>query len=341
MKQKLNWFFVETPLQVINAIEALKYLTKADEKNILVIKNPQSNEVRAQIDEVLKFLKQDNLEIILIGKTWPSLYFLRVMILFFRMLGHIGHQNYFIGEFNSFWMRLLTFVFTKSEYTLFDDGAATINLHYFKYDFSKYPTHSRVVKAIKTPIFKVLNKGAAKIRLFTMFNLKPYDNQEIFYNNFDYLKSLMIDIQQDSEHIYLIGTDFVEAKWMKKGQYLKCINTAINGYIEQGKTIIYMPHRNEKLEKLKPIKKQYGDAFNIVQPKMPIEMYFLHQKIKPLFVVGFGSTALYTLGKMFNPQEVVSYVLFMDEVKDKYLPLMNQVLEHFENSGFIECRKLK
>jgi hypothetical protein len=339
MADKINWFLVETPLQVINAAEAMNYFLAEGTKSTLVVKFGCNDKVNQQIEQTLLFFGRATFEVVYLRNRSPGLFFLEWLWLFFRMISHIGRQFFFVGEFNATWMRLLPFFFTGSRYTLLDDGMSTTTLHYHRYDFSKYPANSRLKKAVKIPFFRLLHRGIDRVSLFTMFNLTPIDNQKIDSNDFKLTCSKITNFEIDDEIAYLIGSDYVESLWLSKDDYLRHVGSVVDRCIKLGKTVVYLPHRYEATENFTPFFKKYKESFSIKVLNVPIELYFLQSLKRPSLVVGFASTAIYTLGKMFKPETVVCELSFLDDISTKWLPGLNVAIGHFENATFIECRK--
>lgn len=339
MVNKINWFLVETPLQVINAAEATNHFIAEGTNSTFVVRLGGDEKVNQQIEQTLRFFGTASFNVIFLGKRSPSLFFFEWLWLFFRMISYTGRQFFFVGEFNATWMRILPFFFTGSRYTLLDDGMSTTTLHHHKYDFSKYPANSRLKKAIKIPFFRLLHRGIDRVALFTMFNLTPFDNQQIDSNDYELTCSKITNFEIDTETAYLIGSDYVEACWVSKEDYLRHVGSVVDRFLELGKTVVYLPHRYEAIEKFSPFFEKYKESFSIKVLNVPIELYFLQSHKRPSVVAGFGSTALYTLGKMFKPATVVCELCFLDDMSAKWLPGLNIAIGHFKNATFIDCNK--
>ena len=56
-----NWLFVESPLQLINAFEAVSYFSQEDDINTIVIRKLANDFVNEQIEKMLDILLQEHL----------------------------------------------------------------------------------------------------------------------------------------------------------------------------------------------------------------------------------------------------------------------------------------
>ena len=302
-----NWFFVESPLQLINAFEALHYFSLEHQNNIILIRRSSSELANKQLEKTLQFYDVSKVHIIYIGELFPKLYFFNVVTIIFKILSQSGMHKFYIGEYNALWARIFPYLFSKSFFILFDDGSATIALHQYEYDFSKYRASSKWKKFIKVPILKLLYGGARKVTLFTMFDLKPYPSQKVFKNSFAFLKQKLRVESSNPDLVYFIGGNWVESNEVKKEDYLLLLTNIFKIYTDQKKKIIYIPHRKEKLEKFNGLRAMFDCSLEIITLDVPVEIYFLHKKEKPINIGGFGSTALFTLGQMYTPKDLISY----------------------------------
>jgi hypothetical protein len=94
----------------------------------------------------------------------------------------------------------------------------------------------------------------------------------------------------------IIGQPLIENKLITKEEYFKIIKKIV--FENNNNSILYCPHRKESEDNVNQILQIRGvDSFNSISS---IEVFLIKNNICPKKVVGFTSTALITLDKIFN-----------------------------------------
>ncbi len=331
-----HWYFVETPLQLINAFEAVNYFSPDSYKNTFLIRKSANKRVNNQLMKTLSLYDLDKIRVVYLGSVFPKIYFLSIIKIIFIIILSSGKNKFYLGEFNALWARVIPYIFLNSPFVLFDDGSATIAIHHYKYDFSKYRGSAKWKKKLKTPILRLLFGGIEKITLFTMYDLSPYPKQKYFKNSFAYLKQkISIEFSND-EVIYFIGGNWVESKEIKKEDYINLLVKIFKKYVDKKKKIVYLAHRRETLEKFKKLKAKLELKWEFVAPEVPVEIYFLQKKENPMNIVGFSSTALFTLSKMYSPKHLISFRVPENLLAKDIVDSTQIINNYYLNSGNIK-----
>jgi hypothetical protein len=167
---------------------------------------------------------------------------------------------------------------------------------------------------------------------YTMFNIS-YKKKKVENNSFKYLKSLF-NINKDliSNEIAILGSPVADQDNLDKELYFDFISRIINNYSD--KKISFFPHRNESLYKNKDI--LLKNNIKIIKPDYPIEIFFLKEKTMPSLIIGFYSTALFSLTRIFHKNNLVCKNFFYDldlikndKTKNSYSLILNQ----YKNCG--------
>lgn len=327
MKQNLNNLFIlRSPLQIINAIEAIEYFQLKN--NVIVIINNRMQSNKEQMDLLLN-LQRFN-KIIHIDTRLKSKYFEYVKLI--KNLKKEKYNYVFVGELGVSYKIIIANT-KKEKVFLLDDGTATIE-YYNK--FIKYNQYNKYnFKEIRF-LFSGLNiRVKDKINLFTYFDLESLHGIDVIKNNLLYLKgNTLSNFKKDEDNIYFIGQTIEGFITFK--HYVYGINELIKMH---NKKIIYIPHRSEsKVQQDKLLQATDNKMFEIINPNMPLELYFLKNSIYPFNIVSFISTALVTLTILFEECRA-DYIRIpiTDENKDQ-IKKNNDVYDIFDKIGINELK---
>lgn len=327
-----NLYIVESPLQLLNAIEAKEEF--AAKKNVLIVKFSNEQKNNYQIEKLLAESCWDHIYKI------PYIYSTKIQIIHFCSLARFliwkkqKFKKIFIGEFRSDEMWMIQNNLPHEETFLLDDGNMTIEVqnNYLK-ELEKYNLERLINKRKKDILYKffLLKTPERKIvDLFTMFDLKPYSGQRIVQNRFKAVASKLgnINDQSNSDNVFFVGSNIMELGIVNDDYFFECIKFIINFYKNKGKKLVYIPHRREKEEKLLTIKNQLD--IEILYPSNLLELDFLYKKIRPKHIASFYSTALYSLKKIYNCQEVDAFKLDFTQVKKEYRSEIASTYQFYE-----------
>ncbi len=269
---KKSLLFVESPLQLLNAYEAVSYFNLKNYSYIVRLSNNEAND--KQIINLLKLLK--------INKTDVQYIYLRTMnrtsydyskLLFYRYK-YIFVKNIdkiFIGNYESGFFKLFIKQFSKQSIILLDDGAKTLSIQ------NKFT-------------------NTKNYNLFTMYDIEALENQKNYINSYRQVLSKIKELSINQDEILFLGTKLSEVGIINEEYYIKLIQNICNYY--SNKKIVYIIHRGESKEKLNLVQKNKNIV--IKQLDYPIELYGLYEKEMPFKVSSFYSTAILTMNKIYN-----------------------------------------
>jgi len=265
-------FFVESPLQLLNAFEAQHFFNMKEYIYYIRLSNDMIND--AQIMHLINILNIKHTTLIKINAKKKGITdYLKLM--YYRYIFTLTSQadRILIGNFESKFCTLIMKKVPHNKIILLDDGARSIALQ------------DRFTSAYCYD-------------LFTMYEIIPLHKQHIYKNSYTYIQTRLKTLQLDEKKIMFLGSKLSEAGIISEAYYIALMQKISDYYVD--KKIVYISHREEKKEKLQKI--QHIPNIQIVTLEYPIELYGLYNKTMPHKVSSFYSTALYTLQKIYKLQ---------------------------------------
>jgi hypothetical protein len=315
MDKKSNLFIVFSPLQIINAIEAIHHF-KCDNNTIVINYKPRQDQNNTQMDVLAKYHKWDE-EIRIGDGSRKSKFFSYIKII--RLLKRKSYNYVFVAGFTS---AIYTIVANLNKNKLFfmDDGVGTISA--YNDVFAPNKKIKLRLKHIRFWPFGIKTKLTDKINIFTYFDLQTLPHISVIPNRLKWFSENYTNNLVKDEKIYFLGQPHDDSSKV----YSKTLEYFIKN---QECKVVYIPHRFEKINKsLELMFKQNLVEVRLVN--MPIEMYFLINKIRPNIVAGFYTSAFFVLLLLYptvNYQAVVSLSYNSHAIKDIYKRLADAGVE--------------
>lgn len=265
-------FFVESPLQLLNAFEANHHFQY--EQYQYIIRLSEREETNRQLIKLVSILKLNETYIEyhrIRAKNKKIDDYLKFIFFSFRYIFHTNINKVYIGNYISPFMKIIMKQFSKSKIILLDDGAKTLTIHN---SFSETKSYN----------------------LYTMYALNPYKEQTITQHNYEATQSLLNKQTKNQSKILFLGSSLSEMHIISKKYYRSLIQQIAKKYYD--KTIIYIPHRVESREKLEQLK--LYENIEIKRISYPVELYGLNEEDIPYKISSFYSTALFTMKKIYK-----------------------------------------
>jgi hypothetical protein len=304
-----NLFIVRSPLQLINCLEAIEYFNIQDDNNILVIIYNNTNNTNIQMDDLVKNYNWQNI-IRVNQKKKKSKFFEYISLI--KELKSQDYNYLFFGDFGSIY-KLIIANTTKNKVWYVDDGIGTLK-HYEEVivpnKINKFT--SRMFRFV---LFGLKINIKDDINLFTYFDLKSLQNTKVVINNLENFRTKYMSQSTLDDTTYLLGQPLSETNLLSEDDYFEYLEYIIDKFENK---IVYIPHRTEQIGDRH--KSYVNDKFEIRDIGMPIELYFLEQKIEPYHIISFMTTAFFTLEKLYS-QTKYSYI---------YIP-SDKILERAED----------
>ncbi|MEZ8204502.1 polysialyltransferase family glycosyltransferase [Vibrio splendidus] len=300
----MNVFVITSPFQYLCANEArLFYQTK---NNILVYVEQEAERGKKNMSAILDESLWD--EIIKIPRTQRTF---RIPAVIKKIKNHNANiERIFLSEYHSWRSNLFIQNFPNTNIVYFDDGSATL------------VEHENLIKPQKPYRRKrILNDALIRIQGLEPANYVPYNNTlEIFTifnidnnscsvvkNNMDGIKKILHteDCFNIDSPVGFIGEANIDAgkDCIKLKDYLKEIKAILNN---TDKDILYFPHRMETEKVRKTI--SAIDRVKYHNSTMPLEIEIAKSNLSLSKLIGYSSTALYTLSVIYSdiPLEIIT-----------------------------------
>ncbi|MDX4071805.1 hypothetical protein Q6A88_08855 [Aliarcobacter skirrowii] len=324
---KKNLILASSPLQVINALEAIYYFKL---KNIVfVLKfNKMINNIN-QIEEQIKSL-DDKIEIIRIHPVGGSKFFKYVNNI--KNLNKYEYDKIILGEFGTF-SRVLIANLNKNKVFLVDDGTATI------VDFEKTIKPNKINKfnfrELRFLFYGLKINVKDKLNFFTYYDLEKLPDVEVIKNNLEYMrKDFVLNNIDYGSTIFILGQ--VEEIFEDKNEAKMFYSKVLNNF--QDKDIYYIPHRAESKKDIDDIIKFVGNNIKILEINMPVERYFLDNGIYPKHVISYISTAL-TTTKILFPECTTNYIRIQKpNFNLSSMHYLDILYDYFEKDNILEIK---
>ena len=318
----MNVFIISSPLQAINAIEAINFFQLIDNK-ILIVFGQGAKENKAVIP-VLKMLGQNDYSLINV----KSLFNLYINFKKYFPQGEVS--KIFVGNYYNFSHRIIMSKLfkKKTEIFLLDDGNST--LIWLKNNYRSANTNKQfkiIIKELFSNKVLGIEKKIKKVKCFSLFVTEDKD-KGFYKNNLLFLKHLKKQNQKlSSMHgNYIVGSIIVELGLLTFKEYDELIKKVV---INNDSPIYYIPHRREDKNKICNLSSY--PLLTILNSKLTIELDFIINGMNPKSIWGFGSAALYTLHKLYPFAEIYN-IEWYKAIEDNNIRKVYELITDFYRS---------
>ncbi|SOB76686.1 hypothetical protein SAMN04488490_2396 [Marinobacter sp. LV10R510-11A] len=317
-------YISQSPLQLINNIEAYLKLEKSHGKHLIFVRDDQSMEA---IESIIDLFDLKNFIKYKINKSFK---FLFPFIL--STEARTNYQKIYFGNTTSYTSFLINKIKPR-ELIHVDDGTRTINLLQLD-DNSNF---------FRKPILRFLNKSyLKKSTFFTYYSQQAKDSKKTCIentlsetsHNISKLKNLKKMVPASQNQKIFIGTNILSS-YENIEQIFDQLDTQVG--LED---CIYLMHRYDDASLMSSLAQRYNfQAFKI---NLPIELYFLYlwKKNQPS-VWTFGSTAIDTL-TLISPETKFNIIKLNKDgfAKSTLGESFKHLYEHFEHNPMVTLHEL-
>lgn len=320
-----NLFVVDTPHQLLNAIEAIHALQLAN--NHLLVTRPRSG-------------AQDKFAPLIKTERWATVSFPSVWIKprhsIQKLLGPVGNRWYcrclhllqmlalakvafrfphvdklFLGHYSAEWTPFMRHIANSISYKtlyLLDDGTDTIEINNRRHQTESNKSESATtVRSPQSSVWKItahLRKKcwnwkleeAPQVTFFTIYDINVRKGDQLIRNSYHYLQALRpprrIDLPNTVIFLGICSSDnYIEMK-----TYLDCLSKIQRHFT--GIEFMYVPHPRDSASFVTRIKEHL--QCGLWQSCSVIEYDLVNRGLKPKAVTGFVSSALVTLAHLLD-----------------------------------------
>lgn len=267
-----TYFFVESPIQLLNAYEAKCYFNiESDCLFFIRLSGVERND--RQMIFLVDFFDIKNVSYTIMNAENKNLLDY-VKLFYYRYFYRLKNYNkIFIGNLHSGFFTVFMKKANKEKIVLLDDGSKTVGIQK-QFTSSNY------------------------YNLFSIYNLNAVAKQIIYKNDFLHVKNRLMSLQTNTNQVMFIGSKIAEIGIIEKKQYIKLMKKIADYYHD--KEILYISHREESQDKLAMLSKVHN--ISVVSLEYPVELYGFYENVLPYKVSSFYSTALLTMKSIYDVQ---------------------------------------
>lgn len=323
-------FVIGSPFQAMCAVEAIRELEIEDYVLYAVMgRNPRDSQTKG----VLDYFKTKYVVIDKYRDIYP--YMKRLAILKSK---HNRFHRAFVGGYGSmhhyyFAMRNIS---DGSVILTLDDGVETISL----LKDSNLPKPAKKLSFINNILLWVAkHKRRIDLRkkIYTIYSDIQNSNFIIFPNTLSHLYNNLVE--NNAEGVFFAGT--IHSSCIQMGisecdyfELLRLIFTWISNQFSDEKKV-YIPHGTDSDPRLYDFCKEFH--FEYIKPMHNIELYLCNQSTPPKVVIGFTSSCLLNLKRMFPNMECINIIVEVNgSVRNEY----QAITDYYERNNISTMRYL-
>lgn len=303
-----SYFFVRTPIQYYNALEARANNSQATKSTLVVLSDFKATLIQFEglIDDqiwnevITPWYKYQKLTRF---KLLNRLLNLNRRIALHKILKKINKDDMvFWGNYNSIWLRY--FLARKNNtVTILDDGFATLSLvEHLKNDNIEFKKSSNIAGSLESILVcSSTSIPIRRLKFFTSFkNLAQVINDRCTYTEYPFLRKKANHKLSVEKKMYFIGQPLIRLSLMNEREYIRNVDHILNYYKNQGLQCFYIPHRTSKHD-------YYPKHWKIKNFNFPLEkLIFQDAGSLPKIMASFYSSALYFVYK-FSQNEKINF----------------------------------
>lgn len=284
-------FLITSPFQVLCVKEAINHF-EIDNYLIVVITSANDNRIK-QTKNTLSYFN-----LVYECQAVKSSSFREIRRIGELILRGDRYSKVFVGDCCDIWLVTLALYVMKFRGNLvyLDDGASSISF----FDGNIYSSSYRFKRRCLTLLGLLI--ATRKPIFFTIFNVKKNCTYCIVHNGF---KSLKKDVEATVGGVYIIGTNidvYCKEYHLSIDEYISSFISVIDKIKNDGNVdYFYIEHGRCINKEIREICNDKG--IKLLRPDVPIEFFFIRSRIEPKVIIGFDTTALFTLKGLFNQCE--------------------------------------
>ncbi len=350
--RKINIYLVESPFQLLSAIEAKECYKNFD--SMIIIKNVADRKSNELMEKMLALSKWDKtIKIDYHAPTVMDLQFLNQIKKLKKIEKDINAV--FIGFPQTRAFQWFCEKLSVNNCFILDDGTHTIELQKKFFSQGNYLQGSDILSKAEKSFLK-RGKNLLKLftirhffglkesknfsyNLFTCYNLKANPQQSVVLHNFEHIKSKISSCKRLEDRVYFYGSPLSEIGIVKHDSEIKMLKKINNFFLKKDKNLFYIPHRGDSEEKIFSIQKL---GIEIKTIDIIAEVEPIISKTVPSEIASFYSTALFTLNKIYDYDFVTAFKIPQDEImrEDKKDGIKEIYKEYAKHMQIVDLTKM-
>lgn len=307
----MNVFVIETPLQLLNAIEARELLRLENCHLVILLSESLPNRVFEVLAQKEDWSSIQTFVIRSRRRPWNSKLLAFKLTLIAReyyllLLQSLQRRRYeklirsfgkveviVLGNYLIDYMRHFANTVAHSALYVLDDGTDTLRIN----EARKREPATRIVSSVSR--FKVFrnkirnryidwnNNEAESITFFTSYDIEVKNEDGLIKNEYRHLRSLTRSVVPVNE-VFFLGQPLVEDGYIQSGTYTNLLSKIRDCLGPKG--FVYIPHRRESSENVESLRREL--ELSIRKFEWPIEYQIFAKGDVPHVVASFFCSAL-------------------------------------------------
>ena len=353
----MNVFLIETPLQLLNAIEAKNYFKL--ENNHLVVRLGEGpperlKELIAEHDwNAVHYFKfyyppfPSEFVSSLLGQRiseYVSTYFYYYYKYINRkkidnIINSLGSAtniflgNYMTSIYSMKHMRHFANTLKHDRLFILDDGTDVIRINddrrnapARKPNLNRSGSYiSRLKAMLRDSLIEWNDRDADNVTFFSAYDIDVRDSDRLVKNEYRHLRGIT-KRAVPSDEVFFVGQWMVEIGYMKEELYLEYLNKVKNYFVNE--KIVYVPHPRESSSMIKKINECLG--FTIKRFNVPIEYEICIRGTRPKILASFFSSALHNCRVILNDNITIKSFYISPNHMLSTPTHVQQIYEYFE-----------
>jgi hypothetical protein len=295
----VHLYFIQSPLQAINAFEARHSIADGAERHEVVVfeqKEVLNNRILANTLRKFGWTPWRSVPFHTgnAGKVWE---WLRLRAALTKLK---GVRRVYLGDFAAGMATAAANLFPQAEQYLLDDGTSTIYFPPFRYD-GESPEHLPPARTI--PWLNYRPALASELTFFSIYDVALRSPDRLRCNELAFLRQAL-DFDPRGP-VFFIGSCLPDVEVITFEQFFELFRAARHWLGDR--EILYFPHRRELMDRKLSFFKELG--VKIAKPELPFELELIYGKTRPSLVSTFYSTAFDTLRLLLagKPRNLLSF----------------------------------
>ena len=301
----MSLFFVNTPLQLVNALEARSYFG-IDVADAVIPLGAAWN--RERFEPLLQLDRWRTVQFVEMAPRralarWladsrsvqaQNLYqFWRRRRLTGIARAHRGVDRLFVGNYRNEYQRHFANFVAPRELILLDDGtdsillARELRLGLLAPDRPQRSLAGQLRGRLRKSLIDWDESIADSVAFFSSYELEGRPQDRFIRNHFERIRRLLGDAQR-TEEVHILGQPLVQDGYLTNETYLRYL--AAIGRRHAGRRLIYIAHPRESSEALDLVQTRIG--FEVRRLSRPVELELLLAESRPRTVASFFCSAL-------------------------------------------------
>lgn len=330
---------VESPLQVLNALEAIKFYKLSQDNFHFLLLNTGSGKNLIQMTKVLeRFGANFEKEVIDLSCNTNFISRWAKANTHGRAYSEKSFEHVFLGDVRSVAAKIILAHIKPKKIIIIDDGNDTKLLIKWIQEGNTINDYRKISWKEKLILYLmgISIDLESPFEFFTMYPPETNKIQNLVFarNDYRFIKEVISHDNISTEEVLFIGNKFYQIGWTSESSYYQYLEKALY-YLRKTYSkckVLYAPHRGEKLDEVKAIFNKF--EVQIIEPSLPIELYLITRKSLPFLVVGFFSSAFDTIGKILGDKiqrEVFEYNV--KKISPAKRPKLRFLYKQYRDSG--------